>query len=161
MLEQCCNHSKQCRNNVVMLCCTKHCHCESSPVTTSPLKRLCHGCLVHFVKIANYLFLERFPKVRKGRQNHSRTSHFDDKKCFFPRVFVETLSPSCVLFRIWLIWLDSLIKSKILIMTGMVWPVSSDKWEAPLVSIELTVGKKKKNTASCQTNLLVPQALYW
>ena len=27
-------------------------------------------------------------------------------------------------------------------MTGMVWPVSSDKWEAPLVSMELIVGKK-------------------
>ena len=26
-----------------------------------------------------------------------------------------------------------LIKSEILIMTGMVWPVSSDKWKAPCV----------------------------
>ena len=44
-------------------------------------------------------------------------------------------------------------------MTGMVWSVSSDKWKA------LAAGKKKKKklandkiTASCQTNLLVPQA---
>ena len=28
MLEQCCNHSKQCRNNVVMLCCAKYGSCE-------------------------------------------------------------------------------------------------------------------------------------
>ena len=42
-------------------------------------------------------------------------------------------------------------------MTGMVWPVSSEKWKAPLASMELRVGKKKlandKITASCQTNL--------
>lgn len=38
MLEQCCNHSKQCRNSVVMLCYTKNRRCESSSVT-SPLWR--------------------------------------------------------------------------------------------------------------------------
>ena len=38
MLEQCCNHSKQCRNNVATLCCAKNRHCESSRVT-SPLER--------------------------------------------------------------------------------------------------------------------------
>ena len=37
MLEQCCNHSKQCRNNVATLCCAKNRCCESSRVT-SPLK---------------------------------------------------------------------------------------------------------------------------
>ena len=37
MLEQCCNHSKQCRNSVVMLCLAKNRRCESSRVT-SPLK---------------------------------------------------------------------------------------------------------------------------
>ena len=37
------------------------------------------------------------------------------------------------LFNIWLIWLNSLIKSEILIAMGMLWPVSSDKWKAPLV----------------------------
>ena len=36
MLEQCCNHSKQCRNNVATLCCAKNRRCESSCVT-SPL----------------------------------------------------------------------------------------------------------------------------
>ena len=33
ILEQCCNHSKQCRNNVVTLCCAKNRLCESSCVT--------------------------------------------------------------------------------------------------------------------------------
>ena len=36
MLEQCCNHSKQCRNNVATLCCANNRRCESSRVT-SPL----------------------------------------------------------------------------------------------------------------------------
>ena len=35
MLEKCCNHSKQYRNNVVMLCCTKNRRCES-PRVISP-----------------------------------------------------------------------------------------------------------------------------
>ena len=39
MLEQCCNHSKQCRNNVATLCCAKNRRCESSRLV-SPF-RLC------------------------------------------------------------------------------------------------------------------------
>ena len=34
MLEQYCNHSKQCRNNVATLCCAKNRRCESSRVTS-------------------------------------------------------------------------------------------------------------------------------
>ena len=34
MLEQSCNHSKQCRNNVAMMCCPKNRRCESSRVTS-------------------------------------------------------------------------------------------------------------------------------
>ena len=34
MLEQCCNHSKQCHNNVTTLCCAKNRRCESSGVTS-------------------------------------------------------------------------------------------------------------------------------
>ena len=37
MLEQCCNYSEQCRNNVATRCCSKNRRCESSLVT-SPLK---------------------------------------------------------------------------------------------------------------------------
>ena len=33
MLEQCCNHSKQCRNNDATLCYAKNRRCESSRVT--------------------------------------------------------------------------------------------------------------------------------
>ena len=43
------------------------------------------------------------------------------------------LEGELTVFSIWLIWLNSLIKSEILIAMGMVWPVSSDKWKAPLV----------------------------
>ena len=38
-LEQCCNHSKQCRNSVATPCCVKNRRCESSRVT-SPLGSL-------------------------------------------------------------------------------------------------------------------------
>ena len=38
-LEQCCYHSKQCRNNVATLCCARNRRCESSTVT-SPLTEL-------------------------------------------------------------------------------------------------------------------------
>ena len=34
MLEQCCYHLNQCRNNVVTLCCAKNRRCESSRVTS-------------------------------------------------------------------------------------------------------------------------------
>ena len=52
MLEQCCNFSKQCRNNVATPCCAKNRRCESSRVT-SPLRpsytlllwRNCRMCL--------------------------------------------------------------------------------------------------------------------
>ena len=37
MLEQCCSHSKQCRNNIATLCCAKNRSCESSRVA-SPLR---------------------------------------------------------------------------------------------------------------------------
>ena len=47
-------------------------------------------------------------------------------------VFAQKPSPSCVLLSIWLIWLDKiLIKGEILMMTGIGWPVRSDKWKAP------------------------------
>ena len=34
MLEKCCNHSKQCRNNVEMMCCIKNSRCKSACVTS-------------------------------------------------------------------------------------------------------------------------------
>ena len=49
MLEQCCNHSKQCGNNVATLCCAKNRRRESSRVT-SPLRQsqLCEN--IHCAK---------------------------------------------------------------------------------------------------------------
>ena len=34
-----------------------------------------------------------------------------------------------LLTRILLIWLERLIKREIVIVTGMVWPISTDKWK--------------------------------
>ena len=45
MLEQCCNYSKQYRNNVATLCWSKHRRCESSRVT-SPLERVKMGAKI-------------------------------------------------------------------------------------------------------------------
>ena len=76
--------------------------------------------------------LGRFPFVRTGWPDLYLTSQLANEIGFFQRVLAEKSSPSCILFRIWLIWLIVLIKSEILISTGTVWPVSSDKWKAPL-----------------------------
>ena len=58
MLEQCCKHSKQCRNNVATLCWAKTGRCESSHVT-SPL--------------VIYLILLFIPLARCGRIGNSFT----------------------------------------------------------------------------------------
>ena len=52
------------------------------------------------------------------------------KAAFFKGFLLKKLSPSSIILRIWLIGWTVLIKSEILIATGMVWPVSSDKREA-------------------------------
>ena len=79
--------------------------------------------------------LGRFPKVRTGRPDHGQTSHFDKAISFFQ----EFLLKSHLLRAYYLGLLNIsgwivLIKSEILITTEMVWPVSSAKWEAPLVA---------------------------
>ena len=43
-----------------------------------------------------------------------RTSQIANEIDFFHGDFAEKASPSCILFKIWLIWPDSLIKSEIL-----------------------------------------------
>ena len=53
MLEQCCNHSKQCHNNVATLYCAKNGRCESSRVT-SPKSRF--GLLRPFPSVPKPLF---------------------------------------------------------------------------------------------------------
>ena len=51
--------------------------------------------------------LGHFPFVRTGRLDHCRTSQLANEIGFFQRVFAEKPSPWCILFTIWLIWLDS------------------------------------------------------
>ena len=62
-----------------------------------------------------------------------RTSNFDNEMAFFQECFfMKThLLPTYYLRFDWSDWIV-LIKSEILIAKGMDWPVSSDKWKAPL-----------------------------
>ena len=56
-----------------------------------------------------------------------RTSHFDNQIGFFPEFcWTKQLFLAYYLGFDWSGWID-LIKNEILIITGMVWPVSSDK----------------------------------
>ena len=73
-----------------------------------------------------------FLKVRTGWPDHGRTSHFDKAITFFQEFLLKThlLRAYYLGFDIscWIV----LMKSEILIMMGMVWPVSSDKCKASL-----------------------------
>ena len=75
-----------------------------------------------------------FPFVRTDWPDHCLTSQFENIIGFFQEFLLKK-----VLLRVYYLGLDSsvsrvLIKSEIIIATGMVWPVSSDKWKAPLDS---------------------------
>ena len=73
--------------------------------------------------------LGRFPS-QNWPPDHYRTSHFDDEIGFFQEFLLKNhLLRSCYLRFDWSGWIV-LIKSEILIATGMVWPVSSDKEKA-------------------------------
>ena len=67
-----------------------------------------------------------FLKVRTGMPDHGRTSHFDKAISFFQEFLLKNhlLRANYLGFNIsgWVV----LIKSEILITTGMFWPVSSD-----------------------------------
>ena len=54
--------------------------------------------------------LGRFPFVRTCWPDHCRISQLANEIGFFQTVFAEKSSPSCILLRIWLIWLDSFDK---------------------------------------------------
>ena len=76
----------------------------------------------------------RFPFVRTGRPDHCLTSQFENKIGFFQEFLLKN-----VLLRVYYLGLDwsgsrVLIETEIILATGMVWPVSSDKWKAPLNS---------------------------
>ena len=59
MLEQCCNHSKQCRNNVATLCCAKNRRCESSRVA-SPLHQETMTLVYTKCSIGNMMKISRY-----------------------------------------------------------------------------------------------------
>ena len=85
--------------------------------------------------------LERFPKVRTGRPDHGWSSHFDNEIGFSQEFLLKNH-----LLRAWYLGFDwsgwiVLIKSEILVTTGMVWLVSSDKWKAPIKSLLRIDGK--------------------
>ena len=56
MLEQCCNHSKQCGNNILMLCCTKNRCCELSRVTSPLFSPVCPPTRLLYLVVANEEF---------------------------------------------------------------------------------------------------------
>ena len=64
----------------------------------------------------------RFPFVKTGRTDHGRTSQFENE-------MKNVLLRAYYLGFDWSGW-RVLIKSEIIIATGMVWPVRSDKWKA-------------------------------
>ena len=74
MLEQCCKHSKQCRNNVAMLRCAKNRLWESSLVT-SPL-----GFLANYLSFVElYVITETcryHRREKKERKKQRKVNHF-------------------------------------------------------------------------------------
>jgi len=81
--------------------------------------------------------LGRFPNVRTGRPDHGRTRHFENETGFIH----ESLMKNDFLLRGYYLGFDwsgliALIKSEILITTGMVWQVSSDKWKATFERVD-------------------------
>ena len=62
MLEQCCNHSKQCCNNVATLCCAKNRRCESSRLV-SPVDPVYMGPEKFLKRLISYL-CDRFTRNR-------------------------------------------------------------------------------------------------
>ena len=81
----------------------------------------------------------RFPFVRTTRPDHCRTSHLDNEIGFF-RGFLWNFIflPAHYLGFDWSGWIV-LTNGEILITTGRLWPVGSDKWKAPSVCVCYTV----------------------
>ena len=65
-----------------------------------------------------------------GRPDHCRTSQLANEIYFFQGFLLKKHLP-----RAYYLGLDWSGRSEILISTGTVWPVSSDKWKAPLVIV--------------------------
>ena len=79
MLEQCCNHSKQCRNNVATLCCAKNRLCKSSRVT-SPLQPAQlshdHSFLNQHIYLKRDVFLSPLPYPSPPPHTHTQVFLF-------------------------------------------------------------------------------------
>ena len=71
-----------------------------------------------------------FSKVKNSRPYHGWSSHFDNESFSQEFLLKNHLLLSCYLGFDWSGW-TVLIKRLIIIATGMVWPVSFDKWNAP------------------------------
>ena len=75
MLEQCCNYSKQCRNNVATLCCAKNRRCESSRLT-SPKRKFCLQRYAVFVVYC--IFSELTQQDGRGKNTANLVWHRDN-----------------------------------------------------------------------------------
>ena len=75
MLEQCCNYSKQCRNNVATLCCPKTRRCESSRVTSAK-RKLCSQRFAVFVVYC--IFSELTQQGGRGKNTANLVWHHDN-----------------------------------------------------------------------------------
>ena len=81
----------------------------------------------------------RFPFVRTGRPDHGQTSQLADEIGFFQGFFLKNYLPRA--YFLGLDWSGWMVLNSHFNKRGTAWPVSSDKWKAPSVSLSLgTVG---------------------
>ena len=75
MLEQCCNLSKRCRNNVATLCCAKRRRCKSSLVTSPLALHDFIFCLskLYILSTASLLALDSLTKSTYSETSIKRT----------------------------------------------------------------------------------------
>ena len=101
--------------------------------------------MVRFISLDRIFYdvLGRFPFVRTGWPDHCPTSQFDNEIGFFQEFLLKNhLLGTYYLGFDWSGW-RVFIKSEIIIATGMVWPVSSDEWKAPLVFHKIDIRTEK------------------
>ena len=77
MLEQCCNYSEQCRNNVATLFCAKNRRWESSRVT-SPKRKFCLQRFAVVVVVVYCIFSELTLQDGRGKNTANLVWHHDN-----------------------------------------------------------------------------------